>query len=282
MNGHCSSCGEPITDYSASQCRCGHFLGWPNFRKADSERADLTQRYQAATGDLAARNLSNLQIELERIARDSYPVISMTCEACDDLLRGEKYQNYHLQIEVGRRLIASEVNHGDRLLVNERIYPGYGRDLHYAVLSPDGRGLPNYGEVAVGWMVTPSYLGSRSTLLEENEFVFFERHGLGALGAAVPSGYRAIWGDRSKLVVAKLAAEVDTSTSVGELSGLLLAEGTDRRGDRFVEVVIYGEGGIDGREIHQVALMRPVTDPLRQQRWQLVIEMCALRGIAVA
>ncbi|HEX8514442.1 MAG TPA: hypothetical protein VF688_15210 [Allosphingosinicella sp.] len=282
MNGHCSACGEPITDYASPHCRCGHFLGWPNFRKAYSERDVLLERYQSATASLVSRSLSNLQAALEKLAQDAVPVISMTCEAADDLLRSGKYQNYHFQVEVGRRLIATELNHGVRLMVNHRIYPAYGLALHYAVLSPDGSGLGNYGEVAVSWDVTPSYLGQRSTLLEENEFAFFERHGLGGLDAAVPGGYRATWADRSKLAVVKLEPEMTAGTSVADLPALLLAEGTDRRHDRFIEVVVYGDKGIDDRDIRQVKLMKPITDPQRQERWQLVIEMCGSRGIKVS
>jgi hypothetical protein len=206
----------------------------------------------------------------------------MPCEAADDLLRGAKYQNYHFQVEVGRKHIASELNHGVRLMVNHRIYPAYGLALHYAVLSPDGRGLANYGEVAVTWDVTPHYLGQRSTLLEENEFTFFEHHGLGALDSVVPTGFRAIWTDRSMLAVAKLEPEMTTGTAVTELSDMLLAEGTDRRQDRFIEVAIYGDKGIDDRDIRQIKLMKPITDPQRQDRWEIVIETCSRRGISVS
>lgn len=206
----------------------------------------------------------------------------MPCEAADDLLRGAKYQNYHFQVEVGRKRIASELNHGVRLMVNQRIYPAYGLALHYAVLSPDGRGLGNYGEVAVTWDVTPSYLGRRSTLLEENEFAFFERHGLGELDAVVPPGFRAAWTDRSMLAVAKLEPELTAATALADLSDMLLAEGTDRRQDRFIEVVVYGNQGIDGQDIRSVKLMKPIMDQQRQERWQIVIETCALRGISVS
>jgi hypothetical protein len=205
----------------------------------------------------------------------------MRCEDCDDLLRNRKYQNYNIKIEIGERLISSELTHSDRLKVNETVYPGYGRNLQYALLSPDGSGLVNYGEIAVSWQVTPDYLGSRATLLEENEFAFFDRHSLGARGAVVPSGYRAIWQDRAQLVVAKLAADINSATRESDLAALILAPGANKMQDRFVEVVIYGEQGIDGRDIVQVALMRPITERVRHLRWQIVVETCNQRGIKI-
>jgi hypothetical protein len=118
-------------------------------------------------------------------------------------------------------------------------------------------------------------------LLEENEFAFFDRHGLGARGALVPSGFRAIWADREKLVVAKLAPEITSATRDDDLPTLLLAPAANRMDDRFVEVVIYGDQGIDGRDILQVALLRPITERVRRLRWQIIEETCNRQGIRV-
>ena len=56
----------------------------------------------------------------------------------------------------------------------------------------------------VSWHVTRDYLGKRMSLLEENSYVFYERHNLGRLGSVRPAGYFSTWDDRGKLVGAKL------------------------------------------------------------------------------
>ena len=282
MSEQCSKCGHGVTDYSESHCeRCGHLLGWPNYRKALSERAVLDARYQAARDELEQNGLVALLVEVERLANNSVPVIGMDAFACKDLLLGGKYNGYFRRVEIGDRDIASEIHHGDRSMVNERIYPGYGRHLQYAVLSPDGSGLSNYGPIAVGWRVNPHYLLTRATLLEENEFLFFERHGLGALGKPVPEGFRAIWEDRTKLVVAKLAPQLNASTRAAELPQLLLMEGTDRWSDVFVEVVIYAKGGVDSDDVVEVRLLKALADPASQRVWNEIEEICQHRGIAI-
>lgn len=282
MIEECPKCNLQVHDYSSPYCdRCGILLGWPNYRKAISERPELDVRYEAAKADLKNRGLDRPLEVLERLVEASQPVVTMDCDACDDLLRDGKYRNYHARVEIGDRHIASEINHGDRLMVNERVYPGYGRHLQYGLLSPDGRGLPNYGPVAVRWRVDPHYLATRATLLEENEFNFFETHNLGGLGTVVPPGYRAVWEDRVKLVVAKLTPKLNASVGVGEISDLLMSAGAERRSDNFVEVVIYARGGIDSRDVDQLALLEPLTDPTSQRKWQGVLETCNNRGIRV-
>jgi len=282
MSEQCSNCGHVVADYSQAHCqRCGHFIGWPNFRKAVSEQSELTSRYEAARQKLESQGLAAILGEAERLAEGSLPVIGMDSHACKDLLIGGKYRSYFYRVEIGDRGIAGETNHGDRSMVNERIYPGYGRHLQYGLLSPDGSGLTNYGPIAVSWGVDPHYLLTRATLLEENEFRFFEAHGLGTLKTPVPPGFRAIWEDRAKLVVAKLASALDSSTSKASLTSLLMTRGADRWSDVFVEVVIYAEGGVDSHDVIQVRLLEPLTDRASQRAWLEVEEICLRRGIRI-
>lgn len=282
MSEKCATCGLEITDYSEPHCvRCGHLVGWPNYRKALSERPELIARYEASRRDLEARGLRSLLEKTEALAEACRPVVGMDCNACHALLMGGKYRNYHYRVEIGDRELASETNHGDRLMVNERIYPRYGRNLQYGLLSPDGAGLKSYGPIAVSWGVTPHYLATRATLLEENEFRFFESHNLGALKAVTPAGYRAVWDDRAKLVASKLAPHLDGSTGEADLPGLLMEQGVDRWSDVFVEVVIYAKGGIDSNDVTEVILLEALTDRASQRKWRELLEICQMRGIEV-
>jgi hypothetical protein len=133
----------------------------------------------------------------------------------------------------------------------------------------------------VRWEVTPEYLGRRASLLEENSFTFFDHHGLGGRGAVVPRGYRAIWEERVRLVVAKLTARLTTATSEGSLAGLLLQAGGTRIDHDYVEIAIFADTGLDTVDVNLVTRQRAPTTPEERYRWELVQEICATRSIAV-
>src|SRR5205814_687976 len=98
----CPDCGKPVS-YWRVHCRCGYFLGYPNRRQAEAERADLMVRYAAAQADAIGRRVNPMLIELERWAENSLPVINMSFAACDDLLRSGKYRNYDQRIDSAER-----------------------------------------------------------------------------------------------------------------------------------------------------------------------------------
>ena len=136
----------------------------------------------------AMRNVDTLLDSLEAVAERSQPVIAMSFEACDGAFRSKKYLNYSQSVGANLRGPARPVDHADRASVGARLFASYDQHIAYAALSPDGRGLSSYGEVMVSWRVTMDYLGKRMSLLEENSYVFHERHGLGRLGSAPPRG----------------------------------------------------------------------------------------------
>src|SRR4051794_11007654 len=138
MSEICSGCNEPIEDYASPNHRCGHFVGWPNYRKAISERVDLKARFRHACENLRKRGLLHLLSELMRTAMRAKPAVAMPSSVCDDLLREGKYRSYGHRVELWERPPAAEVLHTDRTKVDQTIYPVYGRYLHYAALSPEG------------------------------------------------------------------------------------------------------------------------------------------------
>ena len=283
MPGHsenCPHCGE-VVEYWQVNCRCGEFVGFPNYRAATAEYDELEKRARAAHDDATTRGLATLLVKLEALATSSQPVIAMGFAACDDILRSGKYRNYDQRVESGERDPAKAPDHADRQMVGARLFPQYGKHIHYAALSPDGRGLTRYGTVAVRWKVTDFYLGRRVSLLEENSFTFYDHHGLGARGAVIPPGYRATWEERGKLVIAKLAARLTAATSEGSLAGLLLQAGGTRIDHDYVEIAIFADTGLDTVDVDLVSRQRVPTTPEEGYRWDLVREICASRGIAV-
>ncbi len=275
---NCPDCGEAI-EYWRVQCRCGHFVGFPNYRDVAAERAELTKRHTAAQDDCKTRGVAHLLTKLEALAELSRPVIAMSFSACDDILRPGKYRNYHQRIDSGERDPSSAEDHADRDMVGARLFPAYNDHIHYAALSPDGHGLSSYGPVAVRWEVTPTYLGMRATLLEDNSFIFYDRHSLGQRGATIPAGYRAIWEDRMKLAATKIAPRLTTATGESRLPGLLLQPGKTRNDDDFLEVAIYADGGLDTQDVDMVTVQRSPTTSEQAHRRDLVRQVCTNRDI---
>jgi hypothetical protein len=225
----CPDCQDPI-EYWQVYCRCGHFLGFPNYRAAAAEHDELVRRSNAAHATSTRRGTAPLLGKVEALAEQSLPVIAMPFAACDDILRPGKYRNYDQRISSGERTPAGAQDHADREMVGARLFPMYDQYILYAALSPDGRGLSSYGTVAVRWEVTANYLARRASLLEENSFHFYDHHALGARGATIPAGYRAIWDDRAKLVTAKLAPRLTVGDERERGVRYVVTGRTDSRG----------------------------------------------------
>jgi hypothetical protein len=204
----------------------------------------------------------------------------MAFTACDDLLRPGKYRNYDQRVESGERDPAIASDHADREKVGATLFKTYSAHIVYAALSPNERGLASYGPVAVRWEVTTTYVGRRASLLEDNSYTFFNQHGLGALRATVPPGYRATWEDRAALVAAKLAARLTPATGESTLPDLMMHAGNRREDDDFVEIAIYADGGLDTRDVISVALHRAPATAEESYRRDLIRETCVDRGIA--
>jgi hypothetical protein len=276
----CPDCGKPV-DYWRDRCRCGCFIGFPNRRQADADRPELMQRYDAARADARARGAEPLLDKLEALADQTLPVIAMSFAACDDILRAKKYRNYEWRTASGEQDPAGPPDHADRMKVGAQLYPMYQQHIHYAALSPDGRGLTSYGPVAMRWRVTPSYLGRRASLLEEDSFKFYDRHSLGGLGAAVPAGYRAAWEDRARLAAAKLAPRLTAATGEGALPRLLLHAGPTHGDNEFIEMAIYTQEGLDTEDVDRVTLLRAAATPEEGDRQDLIRAACAARSIVL-
>ena len=113
------------------------------------------------------------------------------------------------------------------------------RHVRFAALSLDGNGLSHYGECA--FILRPSMIDYRTSFIEENSVMFMQRHGVTAAdGYKRPAGFLASWTNRGKLVAAKLAAKLNTTTQTAEFLSLLLAPGKTSADDQFVEAHVWG------------------------------------------
>lgn len=139
MPPHFSDCPNKCSEaaqYWQVHCRCGDFLGFPDYRAATAEREELVKRYEAARDASKKRGLSSSLAKLDALVEQSRPVIAMSFAACDDMLRSDKYRNYESRTASGERDPASAENHADRAMVGAKLFPMYHQHIHYASLSP--------------------------------------------------------------------------------------------------------------------------------------------------
>ena len=130
----------------------------------------------------------------------------------------------------------------------------YASEIRYAALALDGKGLISYGSCSVTISdVTPA---ACATVLEENSYTFVRRYRL-IPGEDIPPGFRALWEDRHKLAVAKLADQVKKGTREDGFPRLLLYSDGDRQNDRFLEAHLYGP--FDRQSVEAVSAPRPET-----------------------
>jgi hypothetical protein len=148
--------------------------------------------------------------------------------------------------------------------VDAKVHTGCESEIVNAALSPDGRGLTNYGAITL--VLQAVAIEDRASLMRENAFKFYERYHLGDRGAKEESGWRSTWDDRSRLGVAHLCPAITPATAGHELAGHVLFCGSDRQEDRYIEIHIYGE--VSWQSLSSVVLEKPLTTPEDQEDWE--------------
>jgi hypothetical protein len=112
-------------------------------------------------------------------------------------------------------------------------------------------GLTYYGPYCI--VLKETAIKDRATVFEENSINFVRRHKVTA-GDPLPPGFRATWGNRSLLAVAKLGNRLKSTLTEDDFPKLLVSpEGAD---PDFIEVHIYGP--FNRRAIQNVAGPEPV------------------------
>lgn len=220
----CRACGYPETKRA------------PNVLIAADQRGALLERYARARRHAHGGDRGNAMDRLEQMAEDSRPVTNMPLGfAFWFLARDDQfYRAYAPLVESGVRAPASLEDDRRRRVVDFGLYGTYGQAISFASLSPDGRGLAAYGDVHVE--LDPAAIDFRTTVLEEDSFLFRRKH-----GDAFPPGYLAAWRDRAKLAAAKCAGELDPTLSDAQLAALIQDGTGSRATDRFLELHIYGK-----------------------------------------
>src|SRR5208282_1748629 len=232
----CPKCGAPV-DYHRTVCERGHFIGFPNVRRAEAMRAELEQNYSAAVTQATVRGVMVQVRQLEILLQGTVATIN----------------------------------------VDEKIYPGFRAEIVNAALSPDGRGLINYGVITLEFQNVS--IEDRASVMRENSFAFYERNDLGRRDAVEELGWRSVWADRAHLGVAHLAPTVTPATAIHELADHILFSGATRPDDRYIEVHIFGE--ISWQSLSKVTLEKPLTKPEDQDDGSLGQQKLKTRGVMI-
>ncbi len=238
----CSRCKNDIP-HSAERCpHCAEpGIFWNVLAAEDpAERAGLQSRYDLAKADALSRQADVAVQDFEAAINNTTAVIARSESEVLRLATSTRqlYSTYYQQLDAGVRLPDGDEWDVVREIADTMLFPKYKQDIRFAALSLDGLGLVNYGSCSI--TLRNEMISHRASVFEENSVLFMKRNGILAGKPDLPKGFRAPWPDRGKLCVAKLAADIDSTTGPNQYSGLLLRSGVTSANDAFVEVHIWG------------------------------------------
>ena len=235
-------CGTEIRDHEASCPACGRAVDAPNVRAAakTEEVAALARRLTDAETSASRRGCDALLAQFrDAVANQSVAVLSRDLSVVQRFVSSdnELYATFYQSVRGGSRRAGIGPIDMIRERVDVALFPYYHEHIRFASLSLDGRGLIGYGDCHV--VLKSSAIEDRATVFEENSVFFCRARGL-RITDPLPLGYRAIWRERERLAVAKLAERIDRATKMHDFPGILMRATPDRAGDEFIEVHIFG------------------------------------------
>ena len=264
----CEHCGH---GYHFSQHLCPHCArpaNFPNVFAAEDpdEAAALQGRYDKAKADAQSRGTEALRAleDFEAEVSNSRAVIARSAAEFQRLSTSDKegYATYYELVGAEARFASGDKWDDIRQAADPVLFPHYKDKIRFAALTLDGAGLQSFGECFL--VLRTEMIAHRATVFEENSLLFFSKHFRPGINESIrlPRGYRATWGERAKLCVAKLADRIDGGTERGAYSGLLLRQGSTPDEDDFVEVHVWGPMTI--RTIEHVFFNKPSRHAVRE------------------
>lgn len=274
-NVSCEFCSVAFSIARTACPHCGRPQRFPNVMAARDVRhtAALQQQYDSARDSVRGK-LDREFADLERDASGAQAVLSARPEKLEPLIQrnngilpnywdlqdlsstspdGNSGPDWHNLRQKAEIELVESAEHRER--------------LHYAALSLDGTGLPNYGECAI--VLRESMIAHRATVYRTNSAVEVSQR----IGATLHPGGLAKWEDRGRLAATKLVDQLRPGMAEPEFQELLLRPGKpENKGldDVLVEVLIFGEltmhsfAGISITVDTQVAADTGITSPLNE------------------
>jgi hypothetical protein len=247
----CLKCHSKLSEIKETCPTCGTPVGYPNVRAAErrEEKDALEARYLSAIKQSKANGREQALASFDESSKKTCAVINVDLEVLYQFITNDQmfYSTYGLLVEGEMRVPATAENDSDRQSVGGKLFGSYAKQIRYAALSLDGGGPTSYGPYAL--KLREVAIDDRATLLEDNSYIFVTKHDIRTL-QRIPQGYRATWGERHKLAVAKLSGQVFAGTIEPEHSKILLSGKGQRQTDEFIEVHIYG--GFNNKAVESV------------------------------
>jgi hypothetical protein len=234
----------------------------------------MLARYSAAKENAASRGMTAEFDRLQELLESSIATLNLYLRVADNLSRGQPYGSYYDAITEELRGIAKRDFHADRTKVDAEIHTGYVGKIVNLALSPDGRALPNYGEVAL--LLKQGSVSDRCSVLRENAFTFHKTFGLGDVGVHEPLGWRSVWEDRVKLGAAALEPGLKSGMSDEELERLIITAKPTRFEDHYIELHLYGT--VVREYVGGFYLAEPLPDTGEETIWRGISERLTEHG----
>lgn len=252
----CSNCGGEVP-LNATQCPdCGEFVGFPNVRyaSASGEITALDSRAARAYRELEASGQAELGRKFETtVTSGSKAALCRTLHAMLLMTASEEdfCVPYYTLVEVGMRKARGDALSRLRPIVDEAYFPGYYRNIRFAALTIDDRGLRSYGPCTL--ILRSDLIAKRSSVFDGNTLIRLLREDppLSKL-TALPPGHRAPWPQRGKLALSAFGGELTSGSTPESFPHMLLKASTDTADDEFIEVHIWGS--ITPRAVESVEL----------------------------
>lgn len=245
-------------DVPASSDRCPHCARpsrFPNVIAAKNlaEQDALEARYQAALNRAEPSSAPLVQQFETAVAERSQAVIARYATEMFALAANDKalYASFYGLVQGEARLPSDNFWDSVRGGVDNTLFPNYKEHIRFAALSLDERGLRRYGDCFI--VLKDDMIAHPATVFEENSIVFMDRFKL-PLTAELPAGHRALWQDRGRLAVVKLADAINPGLAEADFPALLIRDGAQPEDDQFIEVHVYGP-----LSIHSVAAVSQQT-----------------------
>jgi hypothetical protein len=238
----CEYCKNYLPLYLDRCPHCARSSPPPNVRVANApdEQRALAARYRASCRAALVRGCEEIVSQFTSAMTTSRVILSVTGAELIRLANSENqiFPNYN-------RLANSSFSGYEGSTFDRRsrevdalLFHGHSNDFRRGVLSLGAVGPINYGTCSL--TLRNELIAHRTSFLEEESIRFVERRTRARAMRKIPAGYRAVWDDRGRLAVAKLAKLINSQTRADMFQSLLLRNGKTAFEDDFIEAHVWG------------------------------------------
>jgi hypothetical protein len=276
---HCPNCQHDVPAHVERCIACGFDVGFPNVRAAETEaeKDSLSRRLASARTSADARGALSRLNDFGRNVLKSNIVLARSLGVLDAFVKDKNflYVSFQSQVRAGARVPENNDWDRGRDAAEATIHPNYSHNIIYSALSLDGFGVLWWGDYSI--TIKELHISKRTSVFEENPFVFCERYRVAA-GRAVPAGFRANWAERNQLAMAKLVDRISVTTQPKDYPSILLNQSSSREDADFIECNTYG--GLHSSSIERVVGVRPRAKP-DLIIWKSVVSALRKAGVIV-